>query len=314
MNALWNIVPWFLAARVAIDSPWEYGPEYTFQVRVNSTAIPEEGSYVSIRLNVTSKLVCQPKGFHVLSCHFRDSKADSYVTETLDPGIPEVPVSQEAYEINQDQFEIKFSEQGLDSLVVNENIQPRELDMIRVIVDQLNIGVLPGKYRETLMALENYTLGECMTDFDVDRNVLDYPTHLNSDYQLLTMFKVKDGQVLQIRKRRHLHMCMHRVPYFFGSAESFREVSDVVSTISSSTSYIVLTSTEFTSGTRNVIITNKVSEGAMTTLYEDISLRLESILPAKGKPPEVKEPEPASMFVGRWLMDKSIEDDLSLEI
>ena len=311
MYVVLNIVPFFLAARVAVDSPWEYGPEYTFQVRVNSTAIPEEGSYVSIQLNVTAKLVCQPKGFYALSCHFRDSEANSYVW--LD-GTPAVPVNQEAYGFNQDQFEIKFNEQGLESLVVNENIQPRELDMIRVIVDQLNIGVLVGKDGETFVAVENFTMGECATAFTVDRNVIGYPSHKNRGYMLGTMFSVKDGELVQIRKVRHLHMCTHKVPYFFGSAESFRQVSDVVSTVSSSKNVIMLTSTEFLSGTTNVITTNKVSEGMMTTLYENISLMLESILPAKSKPVEVKDPEPASIFIGRWLIDKSFEDDSSMEI
>ncbi|XP_033352090.1 uncharacterized protein LOC117234718 isoform X2 [Bombus vosnesenskii] len=317
MNVVLNVVPFFLAARVAIDTPWKYGPEYTFHVQVNSTAIPEEGSYMSIRLNVASKLVCQPKGFRILSCRFRDSKADSYATESLDPGTPAVPVSQvsrqEAYEINQDQFEIRFTEQGLDSLVVNENIQPRELDMIRVIVGQLNVGVL-GEYDQTVELMENFTQGECVTMFWVERNVIGHALHVNRGYVLETIFGVKDGQLVQIKKIRNLHMCTHKVPYFFGSAESIRQVSDVVSTVSSSESHIVITSTEFISGTTNVINTSKVSEGMVTTLYENISVRLESILPALNEPPEVKDPEPASMFIGRWLMESSMEDDLSLEV
>lgn len=83
---------------------------------------------------------------------------------------------------------------------------------------------------------------------------------------------------------------------------------------SSSESHIVITSTEFISGTTNVINTSKVSEGMVTTLYENISVRLVSILPALNEPPEVKDPEPASMFIGRWLMESSMEDDLSLEV
>lgn len=52
----------------------------------------------------------------------------------------------------------------------------------------------------------------------------------------------------------------------------------------------------------------------VTTLYENISVRLESILPALNEPPKVKDPETASMFIGRWLMESSMEDDLSLEV
>ena len=83
---------------------------------------------------------------------------------------------------------------------------------------------------------------------------------------------------------------------------------------SSSESHIVITSTEFMSGTTNVITASKVSEGTITTLYENISVRLESIMPAASEPPDVKDPEPASMFIGRWLIENSMEDHLSLEI
>lgn len=342
----WNVnrknltVPRFFlsAARVSLETPWIHGPEYTFHVQVNSTAIPEEGSYISIRLNVASKLVCQPKRFHALTCHFRESKADSYVTESLDPDAPAIPVSrvsrQEAYEINQDQFEIRFTEQGLDSLVVNENVQPRELDMIRVIVGQLNIGALVDEYDRTFELMENFTQGECVTMFTVERNTVAGLSRAGRDYVLETVFGLKDGQLVEIRKIRNLHMCTHNVPYFFGSAEGMKQMSDVVSTVvsiffsidfsffsffffflknrysqSSSESHIAITSTEFISGTTNVITTSKVSEGMVTTLYENISVRLESILAASDDPPEVKDPELASMFIGRWLMENSMEED-----
>ncbi|XP_017876912.1 uncharacterized protein LOC108623115 [Ceratina calcarata] len=315
MSVVLTVVPFFLVARVDIDSAvWNYGPEYTFQVHVNSTAIPEEGSYMSIRLNVASKLVCQPKGYLGLSCHFRDSQADSYATESLDPVMSAVPIGpvsrQEAYELSREQFEIKFSEQGLDSLVVNENIQPRELDMIRVIVGQLNIGVLMSVYgKPEFEVMENFTLGECMTTFTMERSTVGHSFRINRGYVLETLFNLKDGQLVQIRKIRNLLMCTHKMPYFFGSAESMREISDMVSSVVSSESHAAITSTEFISGTTNVVTTSKVSESTETTLYEHISLRLESILPAESEPPEVKDPESASMFIGRWLAENSMEED-----
>ncbi|KOC59838.1 Vitellogenin-3 [Habropoda laboriosa] len=273
---------------------------------------------MSIRLNVASKLVCQPKSYHVFTCHFRDSKADSYTTESLDPWFQETPVSrvsrQEAYEINQDQFEMKFGKQGLESLVVNENIQPRELDMIRVIVGQLNIGMaFVSHHRSQFHLMENFTQGECATIFTVHRNIVGLPMHVKRNYVLMPVIPLRDGEVLQIRKMRNLHMCTHKVPYFFGSAERMSEYSDVVSTISSSESLIIVTSTEFITGTINVVTTNKISERIATTLYENINLKLESILPAESEPLEVKDPEPASMFIGRWLRESSLEEDQSTE-
>ncbi|XP_053973570.1 uncharacterized protein LOC128873767 [Hylaeus volcanicus] len=308
MNIVLQVVPFFLAARVEVDLPWMYGPVYTFEVQVNSTGIPE-GGYTSVRLNMASKLICQPKSHnhHVLSCHFSDSKANSFVTEVLDPTIPGQPTSpvsrQTAYEMYPDQFEIKFTEQGIDSLVVNENIQPRELDMIRVVVDQLNIGALTDDYADAFEAMENYTQGECQTIFRITRNAIHRELDEDREYVLETVYGLSEDQLLQIRKIRNLHMCLHNVPYFFGSADTTRRYRDVMSTASSSESHIVVTSSEFMTGTRNVVTINRVYEG--TTLYENINLRLYSVEQARDLPPEVKDPEPTSIFIGGWSMENS---------
>jgi len=73
--------------------------------------------------------------------------------------------------------------------------------------------------------------------------------------------------------------------------------------------HIIITSTEFISGTSNVITTSKITETVITTLYENVRLRLESIQAAKSEPLAVKEAEPASVFIGRWLIDDSSEED-----
>ncbi|XP_011689140.1 PREDICTED: uncharacterized protein LOC105450784 [Wasmannia auropunctata] len=311
MNVI--VIPFFLVAHLTVNEPWEHGPEYTFQVQVNCTAIPEEGIYGSVGLNLLSKLICQPKGGHTLSCHFEDSKANSFVVDNLDPSesvIPTGPINrQPAYEINEDQFEIKFNKRGLDSLVVNENIQPRELDMIRMIVGQLSVGaIIDGVGNDIAFdATENFTQGECYTTFKIEkRHVVLWG---KPNYALKPVFGLKDGKVVMIRKVRNLHMCTHKVPYFFGNAESFREESDIISDISLSDGQIIITSTDFISETSNVITTSKITEAVITTLYENVQLRLESIQAAKSEPPAVKEAEPASIFIGRWLTDDSSEED-----
>ncbi|CAL1685210.1 unnamed protein product [Lasius platythorax] len=310
------VIPFFLAAHFTADETWAHGPEYTFQVQVNCTAIPEEGFYGSVRLNLESKLICQPlKSGHSLSCHFEDSKANSFVADSLDPSDPAAPAGQvnrqPAYEINEDQFEIKFNKRGLDDLVVNENIQPRELDMIRMIVGQLSLGAtLDGVGNDvTFDTMENFTQGECYTTFKVNKKPMGRSLYAKPGYALRPVFGLKDGKLVQIRKIRNLRMCAHKVPYFFGSAESFREESDIISDVSLSDGHIIITSSEFISGTSNVITTSKVTEAVVTTLYENVRLRLESIQPAESEPPTVKEAEPASIFIGRWLINDSEEDD-----
>ncbi|KAL0123701.1 hypothetical protein PUN28_005898 [Cardiocondyla obscurior] len=195
--------------------------------------------------------------------------------------------------------------------MVNENIQPRELDMIRMIVGQLSVGaVLDGTRNDyTFDTTENFTQGECYTTFKIDKKLVGRPSYAKPSYALDPIFGLKDGKIAQIRKIRNLHMCTHKVPYFFGSAESFRDGSDIISEISLSDSQIIVTSTEIISSTSNVITTSKVTEAVITTLYENVRVRLESIQPAKSEPPAVKEAEPASIFIGRWLIDSSSEED-----
>lgn len=227
-----------------MDEPWEHGPECRFQVLVNSTAIPEESIYGSVRLNLESKLICQPKGGMTLSCHFENSTASSFVADSLDPTESAVPSGrvnrQYAYEINEEQFEIKFNERGLDGLVVNENIQPRELDMIRMIVGQLSIGTTfdgPLGNDVTFEVMENFTQGECVTTFKIDKKLAMRTLYARRNgYALRPVFGLKDGKLVQIRKMRDLHICTHKVPYFFGSAESFGEESDIISDVVSTTS------------------------------------------------------------------------------
>lgn len=214
--------------------PRGYWPEYTFLVQVNSTAIVEE-SYHSVRLNIAAKLVCQPNGYQVLSCQFRDSEAESFISDSHDPGEPGVPSSpvyrQKAYEINQDRFEIKFSSHGLESLVVNENIQPRELDMIRVIVGQLNVASVVDGYGDTFELMENFTQGECLTFFYVNRNVVRPRLPAGRGYVLQITLGLGEDDLVQIRKLRNLHMCTYKVPYYFGSADSVRGSSDQMPTV-----------------------------------------------------------------------------------
>ncbi|XP_032673353.1 uncharacterized protein LOC116845119 [Odontomachus brunneus] len=308
------VIPFFLAAHVTVEKPWEHGPEYVFQVQVNSTAIPEEGIYGSVWLNLESRLICQPK-VASLSCCFKDSVANSFVADSLDPtgsAVPVGPVSrQEAYEFNEDRFEIKFNEKGMDSLLVNENIQPRELDMIRFIVGQLNVGMNFNDPRfddGIFEAMENFTQSECVTTFKIDKK-MNARWHPKRDFVLKPVLGLKDRKMLQIRKIRNLQMCSHKVPYFFGNAESLRETSDIISDVTSSDSHIIVTSTDFISYTSNVITTSKLTEAVITTLYENARLKLVSIGPAEREPPPVTEAEPVSIFIGRWSIVDSFEDD-----
>ncbi|XP_076641427.1 uncharacterized protein LOC143352643 [Halictus rubicundus] len=312
MELLMQVVPFFLVARVPVEQPWAHGPVYTFRVEVNSTAIPRDAVH-SFRLNIATTLVCQPKGVTVLSCYFKNSMTDSFFTSSLDPNVPGSPVNartpQKAYEIYEDQFEINFATQGLDSYLVNEDIQPRELDMIRAIIDQLNIGNVATDYDYNYHIMENFTQGICDTHLIVKNDKSYQRPWTLPDYLLRNLaHEFTYFTLAWIWKIRDMGACTHKVPYFFGYAGSHE---DLAISPTSSESRIVITSTEFLSGTRNVIKLNKGRESVI--LDENITLWLESITPAKQDPPEVRDPEEVSMFIGDWMMDDSDEVESSIE-
>ncbi|XP_029165794.1 vitellogenin-like isoform X2 [Nylanderia fulva] len=172
--------------------------------------------------------------------------------------------------------------------------------MIRMLVGQLSVGTTldSGLGNDvTFDAIENFTQGECYTTFKIDKKLVGRSLFAKPGYALRPVFGLKDGKLMQIRKIRNLRMCAHKVPYFFGSAETFGEESDIISDVSLSDGHIIVTATEFISSTSNVITTSKVTEAVVTTLYENVRLRLESIQSANSEPPVVKEAESASIFI-----------------
>lgn len=196
----------------------------------------EEDVYSSMRLNLESKLICQPKSLYTLSCHFEESRASSFIADSVDPSVPAVPAGQvsrqTAYEVNEDQFEITFNEYGLENLMVNENIQPRELDMIRMIVGQLSVGAafsrnIADKDDVIFVAMENFTQGECYTSFAISKKIIDRLSFAKHNFTLKPVFGLKDVQLVQVYKQRDLLNCLYNVPYFFGSVENFRDESDI---------------------------------------------------------------------------------------
>ncbi|XP_076375967.1 uncharacterized protein LOC143259052 [Megalopta genalis] len=299
MELITQVLPFFLVARVPIEQPWTHGPVYTFRVEVNSTAIQRDAMY-SFRLNIATKLVCQPKKNSVLSCNFKNSMTDSFFTTSLDPNVPGSPVNtrsqQKAYEMYEDQFEVGFGEQGLDGFLVYKNIQPRELDMIRLIIDQMNIGNIATDYTYHYQNMENFTQGICNTLVFVTNDKLVERPWTHSDYVLGNPeHEYNYFTLVRIKKVRDMNACTKKVPYFFGYAGS-REDLAISPTLSESR--VLITSTEFLSGTRNVIRLNRGRESV--TLDENITLWLESITPAKHHPPEVRAPEEVSIFIRDW--------------
>lgn len=112
---------------------------------------------------------------------------------------------------------------------------------------------------------------------------------------------------IELKSLTMRHVALSRVYFTLRIICVYREYFSILLQ-SLSDSHIMITSTEFISGTSNVITTSKITEPAITTLYESIQLRLHTIQPAESAPPMVSEAESASIFIGRWLFDDTPDD------
>ncbi|XP_014471556.1 PREDICTED: uncharacterized protein LOC106742792 [Dinoponera quadriceps] len=164
-----TILPFFLAAQVTVDpsrqSEWNmYGGECTYDVFVImslSNIAPADKSFCS---EIKSDLKCRPKGQDSLSCHFQNSwirhpgLKENNCTSAMDL----VPTGTRF--VGEEPFEIRFNPRGIQNLVVSKNTPRWQLDMIRAIVSQLNIGFEALERRDRFTIVENSTMNSCEVD------------------------------------------------------------------------------------------------------------------------------------------------------
>ncbi|XP_011136043.1 uncharacterized protein LOC105181154 [Harpegnathos saltator] len=171
-----TVLPFFLAAHVAVDDPrrqseWTaYGAECTYDVLVMMSLeniVRPDDNFCS---TIASELKCRPKGQDTLSCRFQNSRIRHPRPEEgrCTNAMGFVPTRTRF--VDEEPFEIRFNSRGIENLVVHRTIPRWQLDMIKVIVSQLNIGFESWEHRDRFAIMENSTMGHCEVDVKITRD------------------------------------------------------------------------------------------------------------------------------------------------
>lgn len=272
-----------------------HGPEYTYRVEI--TTINKDGlAGARTRFfNVDSALKCRPRDPDTLNCRFEATNM-----AVSEDGL--LRLAQETVEdlwIGEEPFEIRFQKNGIVDLLVSRNMQPWTVDMIRAIVNQLNIGVdLRGKSDGVYDVMERSFLGECRTMIDLSHRVSE-DSWKDDKFEILPLagLRKEPGEILRIEKTRDLNDCTRKEDYFLASMSNHPLHRPGAATIKSSQSRIIVSDANYTSFTVNVAyIVDDEDRTRNFLLLDKISLSLETISAAKTELPKVPDAISVSFF------------------
>lgn len=213
-----------------------YGPECTYDVLVNTSLANVVHENDNFCVMIATELKCRPKGHDILGCRFQNSKIrrpDERDSSRCTNAKDFIPAKYKF--VDQSPFEIRFNPRGIENLVVHRTISRWQLDMIKVIVSQLNIGFVVEERRDRFTIMENSTVGHCEVDVKITHDVLGYEEEEQEEDDDSTEtedfrieFMSPDDREVQpsvgrfhIEKTREPKRCPRRTIYFFGDNKDY---------------------------------------------------------------------------------------------
>ncbi|XP_043683416.1 uncharacterized protein LOC122636346 [Vespula pensylvanica] len=274
------LLPFFLASRISVDiESLLHGPEYTYRVEI--ITVKKAGGQPCASTDVkafdaVSTLKCRPRVPDTLNCRFEAAKMQIYEEALYE-------LARETVEdlwMDDEPFEIIFDKNGIKNLIVTKHMKPWIIDMIRSIVNQLNIGVdIRNKQDGIFTTTERSFLGECPAKIELYHG-LSYDNQWKDEkFEIIPMNGINKvtSEFFRIEKRRNINDCEHGV-YFFASKSAYTNFPrDVTVTIKSSTSRIIISDSNYTSYTVNEFLVTNKAKTRNFTFHEKINLNLETI-------------------------------------
>ncbi|KAK2585201.1 hypothetical protein KPH14_009908 [Odynerus spinipes] len=309
------LLPFFLASRISVDiESLLHGPEYTYRVEIDTINRDGRDGATTKAFDIGSTLKCRPRVPDTLNCRFEAARMAVFEKGLLD-------LAQDTVEdlwVDEEPFEIKFDKNGIAQLIVTRSMEPWTVDMIRAIVNQLNVGVDLRKRPDGIfVAKERSFLGECGSTIELSRSI-SQDRWKDDKLEIVPMpgLEKASGEILQIEKRRDLNDCGRKEDYFFASKSGYTLLHrDTTTTIKSSLSRIVVSDSNYTSYTVNEIVVGNKERNRNFTLYEKITLKLETVSAAKTELPVIPDATFVSFFVhGLTHANNDDDDDESARI
>ncbi|XP_033222323.1 uncharacterized protein LOC117176266 [Belonocnema kinseyi] len=290
------LLPFVLATWIPTNEEiWKNGPEYTFGMEINMIAAMhiDNGSFIGTRM--AGKLKCRPKEPHNLICKIEDTKIIRVHPKGFNTSGMEIyqNESYSPYGVGRDNFLVKFNKEGIENYILEKTDRPAEvwiIDMIRLITNQLSIGADLENRRndEQFKKLENFTVGECETEFKISRKrIVIKLSQKELKYKIIStlaskQFDFSPDEKIQIEKRRNIQNCHRRKEYFFGTRYTKGIVlRDVYNNLKSSSSRIVFSKDSFLSETTNECEIFDLEKNHLGNVLDNMKLTLEDVQPAK---------------------------------
>lgn len=172
------------------------------------------------------QLKCRPRVPDILRCHIVDPKLTRLKPRAydIDRAEPDPADNLRTMNIIKVPFEIKFNERGIDSYIVEETDPPLRswsLNMAKLIANQLSIGTdLSDEMKSNYRAIENFTIGECDTIFQVTRQPTEEIKKEDvTAFELVPLEKLGKfvDESIEVVKKRNIQDCLRCVDVFFGT-------------------------------------------------------------------------------------------------
>lgn len=290
------LVPFLLVIYVPYDyHQWENGPEYTFNVTINTVAnlTTDENEHRGSSLNAMLK--CQPKEPDRLQCRFENASIAKLSLREFKPEAAIAPenVEYRKFGMGNMTFEIKFKETGIEFYEFENGEKQEDLvDLYRLVANHLNVwakttlaGQAPAttyKSQDVKMT-ENFTIGECRADTKISHQEQGNQTFRSGVWIDWYNKNLKSNPVIEVTKEVLLNSCLAQPVYRLHTRHVFGVIlQETNQTLKNSTAHIFISFSNFTSESVNTVDVFDADNGQrLGTSFDQIRLSLASIDPAK---------------------------------
>lgn len=200
---------------------WINGPEYTFNAHVGTIFAQEKSN---LRGNsLVCKLICRPEEPDNLICRIEETKStrlspSAFNSEQTKPAYDAIF---DPFKYDSTPFQIKFDKNGIDSYVIENDDDPRaefQLNMNRMIANQLSIGTDLRGQGNSYRTMENFTIGECITNYTIKRErITTGESRRTFALMSLNDLEIRENELIDIVRKRHMAECPTSYDYSLGT-------------------------------------------------------------------------------------------------
>ncbi|EZA48398.1 hypothetical protein X777_13705 [Ooceraea biroi] len=302
----------FLVAHINL----EHGPKlknankYIFTVNMNIMWTRESINPFGFR--VLSQLHCIPKRNHseaesnILSCSLKHNESINYGKNELDDNLINW-----RKDVTNEPIELVFKqEEGIEKMIVRQQIKTYDLNVLRLIAEQLHTGndfsdVGNGTFEDVARSI----IGKCRVVFKITRrpeNTKRNRRNFNL-YLLPPSLNLKDNETIVIDKTTDLNHCTCYAEKYYCKYGNTVVCENQQADLESMTSRMEISKTSFVSSTTRK---GTIKQNSQTyNVVETITLTLEDVQIATNDPPAIVNPGKTKILANYDVKNILIDDE-----